>query len=50
VDGGIGLATVGEDPRADMTRLVALARQAAWQATMSLSAEPQERGARRVRR
>jgi DNA-binding IclR family transcriptional regulator len=45
VEGAIGLAAVA-DPSADTPRLVELARQA----TATLSAEPQERRSRRVRR
>jgi IclR family KDG regulon transcriptional repressor len=49
VEGGIALATVGEHPGTEVARLVELARQAAAEATASLSAEPEERWSRRVR-
>lgn len=49
VDGGIALATVGDDPGAEVSRLVELGREAAAEAVASLSAEPEERRSRRVR-
>jgi DNA-binding IclR family transcriptional regulator len=48
VDGGVGLAAVGEREGFEVTRFVEPARQAALRATMSLSAEPHERRSRRV--
>jgi DNA-binding IclR family transcriptional regulator len=48
VDGGIGVAAVGERAGMDVMRFVEPARQAAAHATRSLSAEPHERRSRRV--
>jgi DNA-binding IclR family transcriptional regulator len=50
VDGGIGLAAVGEPQGVEVRQFVELARQAASRATDSLSAEPHERRSRRVSR
>jgi len=48
VEGAIGLAAVGEDPRAHMSTLVELARQAALETAALLASEPPERRTRRV--
>ena len=48
VDGAIGLAAVGERAGFEVTQCVEHARQAAFRATTSLSAEPHERRSRRV--